>query len=368
MKKLKTLSFLLLFLAGVILAQESPLVIPEVKVAPNNDNQSSPEENIQTTQIARKTILQSPNTNLADLLKQEQSIVRVTNNSNDNSLPVFSIRGFGDNAFANTLITIDGFPLSNPSLLAPNFNSVVLSDIQKIEIIQGSQGSLWGDQAVGGVLDITTRHPEKPLADANISVGSFNKQFYSVLLGDKLTNGFFFKLSGYLNSTDNYRDNNQQTDQVGNLQIGSDYSSGSISLTAKFFNDEINLPGGLTQQQYESDPRQSTTPGNFNHYKTTIYQLLSMQELSSNWLVETRASYNDISGHGFINSAYTRTDESGYLNPVLIGNLFNSKIRLGYEGVDSHFQINSNNTSQQADAVENDLYGRIITSFFKSMR
>lgn len=363
MRKIHIFSLGLLCLVSCVLAEDLPLVIPEVSVGPDQPIESSSQENVQTTQITRKTVVESTNTNLADLLKQEQSIVRVLNNTNDNSLPVFSIRGFGDNAFANTLITIDGFPLSNPSILAPNFNAVVLSDIQKIEIVQGSQGSLWGDQAVGGLMNITTRHPEKWMADATVGYGSFNKQFYSILLGNKWENGLFFKLNGYLNNTDNYRDSNKQTDQVGNLQLGRDYSSGTLSLTAKLFDDRIDLPGGLTKQQYDSNPRQATTPGNFNHYTTTILQLLNKQEIHPDWIIETRASYNNIDGDGFINSTYTRNDETASLNPVIIGKIFNSQIRLGYEGIGNHFQINSGNTAQQADAVENDLYGRLIVPF-----
>ena len=86
----------------------------------------------------------------------------------DSSQTALSIRGFGDNAAANSLILVDGFPLANVSLLTPNFNSIALSDIERIDIIQGSQGSLWGNQAVGGVLNIVTRHPEKWLANAQI--------------------------------------------------------------------------------------------------------------------------------------------------------------------------------------------------------
>src|SRR5262245_59846742 len=113
------------------------LVIPEVRLIFKKTLSTQDDERVQTTQISRKKIEASPPTCLSDLLKQEQSIARVINNSNDNSQLVVSIRGFGDNAFANTLIVIDGFPLTNPSILAPNFNAVSLADILGINILQG---------------------------------------------------------------------------------------------------------------------------------------------------------------------------------------------------------------------------------------
>lgn len=346
------------------IAASSPVVIPEVNL---NNTENAPtknnEEQAQTTKISRKKIEDSPNVLLSDLLKQEQSIVRIINNTNDNSQVVMSIRGFGDNAFANSLIVIDGFPFTNPSVLAPSFNAISLSDIQGIEIIQGSEGSLWGDQAVGGVVKISTIHPEKPLLDGIVSYGSYDKQVFNLLLGDKFANGLFFKLLGFSNSTDNYREHNQQTDEGINSQLGLDYSSGSLTLNAKIYDDKIELPGGLTQQQYNTDPSQASNFSNFSHFQTQIYQLIQKQTLGDNWLLETRLGHNTINGDGFISSDYTRQDQQDTLNPVLSGTLFSSKLLLGYEGQLSSFQL-IGSVKQQADIGENDVYAQTIIPIF----
>jgi outer membrane cobalamin receptor len=90
-----------------------------------------------------------------------QSIIQLSNNTGSSNQSPISIRGFGENATANSLILIDGYRFTNPNLAAPNLNAILMPDIDSIEIIPGSEGTLYGDQAVGGVLKITTKKPEK---------------------------------------------------------------------------------------------------------------------------------------------------------------------------------------------------------------
>lgn len=366
-KRLKTILLIIFCLTVPLIVVGSVIIIPEVSLNFKKSLSTKDDDRIQTTTITRKKIENSPTNILSDLLEQEQSIVRIINNTNDNSQLVMSIRGFGDNAFANSLIIIDGFPLANPSVLAPNFNAIALADIASINIIQGSEGSLWGDQAVGGVVKIDTIHPEKALIDANMSYGSYNKQFYNLLIGDKFSNGLFFKLLGFSNNTDNYRQHNHQTDEGITSQIGVDYSTGSLTANAKFYNDRIELPGGLTQQQYDSNPQQASNFVNFSHYDTQVYQIIHKQALGQNWTIETRLAHNVIQGDGYINSAYTRQDLLNTWNPVLTGTIFNSKVLLGYEGQASNFQLINSVTQQKASAQQNDLYSQIVIPLFSKL-
>ncbi|MCC7267903.1 MAG: TonB-dependent receptor [Caulobacteraceae bacterium] len=58
-----------------------------------------------------------------------------------------------------TLVLIDGVPLNDPS--DPNgtydFSSLQLDDIERIEVLSGPQSSLWGSDAIGGVVSLTSR-------------------------------------------------------------------------------------------------------------------------------------------------------------------------------------------------------------------
>ena len=138
-KKKQIFIVLALFLMIPTILATTALVIPEVSLKLKKNVSTKETQQAQTTTISRKKIQASPTAFLSDLLAQEQSVIRITNNTNDNSQSILSIRGFGDNAFANSLVVVDGFPLTNTSVLAPAFNAISLADVARINIIQGSQ-------------------------------------------------------------------------------------------------------------------------------------------------------------------------------------------------------------------------------------
>ncbi len=338
-------------------------VIPEVSV--NAPSLASQEDDLllgQKNTINQTAIDNNPSTSLAELLKS-QSIVRVANNSGDNSQSILSVRGFGDNAQANSLILVDGFPLINSSLLAPNFNAILLSDIKKINLFQGSQGSLWGNQAVGGVMDVETHHPEQAFGDINVAYGSYDKQFLSGIYGARLSNGFFYKILGFTNNNDNYRYHNQQTNNGLSVEEGLDYASGSLSFDQKFYEDTIAFPGSLTQEQYEQDPRQASDTSDYVHYKTQIYQALNKQTLTDNWLLETRASSNNTHSYGFMFSPFHSYEWLNFINPQLIGHLNKNKLTLGYSGEASNYESFNSQVQSRAHSTQNDLYTQIVIPF-----
>ncbi|MEO7767041.1 MAG: TonB-dependent receptor, partial [Ferruginibacter sp.] len=81
-------------------------------------------------------------------------------------------------ASGNTLILVDGVPVGDPSLINNSFdlNSINPSQVERIEILKGAQSTLWGSDAVAGVINIITKkggsggfHPS-----VDISYGSYN--------------------------------------------------------------------------------------------------------------------------------------------------------------------------------------------------
>ncbi|MBB4858915.1 vitamin B12 transporter [Novosphingobium chloroacetimidivorans] len=64
-----------------------------------------------------------------------------------------------------TVMVIDGMRLADPSSTAGGyaFSNLMLDDIERIEILRGPQSILWGSDAIGGVVNVSTRKPEKPL-------------------------------------------------------------------------------------------------------------------------------------------------------------------------------------------------------------
>ena len=75
-----------------------------------------------------------------------------------------------------TLVLIDGVSVNDASAAGGGFNFARLDtgNIERIEILSGPQSTLWGTDAIGGVISITTRRPDEGLTgDAFAQAGSF---------------------------------------------------------------------------------------------------------------------------------------------------------------------------------------------------
>ena len=68
-----------------------------------------------------------------------------------------SMRGFGENSHGRVLVLVDGNKINDPDLKGANWNAIPLSCIERIEILDGSASVLYGNYAVGGVINIITK-------------------------------------------------------------------------------------------------------------------------------------------------------------------------------------------------------------------
>lgn len=93
----------------------------------------------------------------------------------------------------DTLVLIDGIVANDPSSpsRAFDFSTLLVNDIDRIEVLRGPQSTLWGSNAMGGVVNIITRRGEGPLSGYALAEGgSFNTFRESVGFsgGDKHVN------------------------------------------------------------------------------------------------------------------------------------------------------------------------------------
>lgn len=308
------------------------------------------------TTFSHNELNQTPVVNFSDFLKKRQSQIRITNNSPDSSQTSISLRGFGDNAVANALILVDGFPLTNPSLLNPNLNSIPLADIERIDIFQGSAGTFYGNQAVGGVIYITTKHPRKFFSHLEVIAGNYFLNNYSALFGNKWPNGMFGKTFSIIGNTESYREHNRVQNNNIAVNAGYDYSRGTISLNAQTYQVNTDFPGGLSGSQFKENPRQATDHSSYAQYRTTLLQLLSQHEINDALVVETRFENTSTKGDGKLFFNFTREDTTTSLRQKLKINIPNNKLLIGYDALASSFDLRNIKTSPDADAKEFDLY------------
>ncbi len=99
-----------------------------------------------------------------------------------------SLRGVDQN---KTLILIDGQPIQDASSGKVNWRIPFVDDIARVEVVPGAYSSLYGSNAIGGVINIITKDPERREFTTKVkrSLGDANGKDASVYFRDKMKNG-----------------------------------------------------------------------------------------------------------------------------------------------------------------------------------
>ncbi len=156
-------------------AQDSSKVLTDVIITANKVEQKPRETGKVVSVISRKELETSGNKSIGEVLNKTVGVtIGGANNPAGTNQSVY-IRG---NNYANTLILIDGIPLYDASGISSEFdlNSFTADHIERIEILKGAQSTLYGSDAVAGVINIISRKPVKKKIGFNggVHYGSYN--------------------------------------------------------------------------------------------------------------------------------------------------------------------------------------------------
>lgn len=121
------------------------------------------------TVITRSDIEKSGETTVQGLLSHVPGL-GVSQTGPVGSSSTIAMRGLGARY---VLVRIDGIDISDPTLpqAAPGLEHLMLGDVDRIEILRGSQSALYGGTAVAGVIDITTRTAAEKGVHHTVTVG-----------------------------------------------------------------------------------------------------------------------------------------------------------------------------------------------------
>jgi len=95
-----------------------------------------------------------------------------------------TLRGFSGGQ--RTLVLLDGQPLTDPYNGGTYLCNLGIGNIQRIEVVKGPFSSLYGGEAMGGVINIITKTPEKEGFEVKSSVSSFNTYHHILNYGNKM--------------------------------------------------------------------------------------------------------------------------------------------------------------------------------------
>ena len=151
------------------------------------------------TIIDRQQIEARQSTNVADLLRDVPALDVVQQGTPGGLASVF-MRGAESR---HTKVLIDGIPLNDPSNASRLYDFSYLStdNVERIEVLRGPQSTLYGSDAVGGVISIVTKRGEgPPTARLDLMGGSFGTSREALSVSGGGTRGHFSLGASYLQS------------------------------------------------------------------------------------------------------------------------------------------------------------------------
>jgi outer membrane receptor for ferrienterochelin and colicins len=124
------------------------------------------------TLISKEKIIQSGTIRLNEILNEQTGIITVADESGFEGV---QIQGISSDYI---LILIDGVPLVGRSAGNFDLSRLTVGNIKQIEVVKGPSSSLYGSEALGGVINIITEKPKSSKLKGNASyrIGSFTQQ------------------------------------------------------------------------------------------------------------------------------------------------------------------------------------------------
>ena len=346
--------------------------IPAVVVSAARTEQSTLTTPASITVISRQQIEDSGSSHIVEVLRG-QGGVQINDLYGDGSRASVGMRGFAESAGSNTLVLVDGRRLNNPDIASPDLNSIALDDVERIEIVQGSAGVLFGDQAVGGVINIITRKPGALRHSLKVSAGSYNTVMFHGMTSQAMDNGVSYRVSIDARESDNYRQHNESSYLNGFAKLGYDYSSGSVFAELQYVDDELNTPGALFADEVAEDRTQvnPSFASDFSNAETSIGRIGLIQEMSSNWSFEGEVTDRKTDGVFRISFAggppstdnYTQDRRITEFTPRFIGfipALNNTMLTLGADAVDSDYKLSTTLGDQANDQSQRSIYAQAV--------
>ena len=199
-----------------------------------------------TVTIKPEQIAEAGSGSIVDLLKRQRGIEVVRNGGAGSSANVY-IRGANSN---QSIVLVDGVRIGSSTTGAANWSAIPLTAIDHIEIVYGPLSSLYGADAIGGVIQIFTKkgqgapavsafagygsdHTREADATVSGATGGEHSFGYSVSAGKEKSDGFSTTRGGLsFNPDDDGYDKENVSGQFS-LQLAKGYEAGALFLHSK---------------------------------------------------------------------------------------------------------------------------------------
>jgi len=248
-------------------------------------------------------------------LLQRQPGIEISSNGGAGALSSVYLRGTNAN---QTVVLIDGVRVNSITAGTTYLSNIPLSQIEHIEILRGPASSLYGQDAVGGVIQVFTKKIEgQPRFSAAVGYGSYNTRTAEAGFGGSF-NGLNYSLNVSSKNTDGFSalkiNTDARADRDGYRNLS---ATGSLSYN---INDKNQVGIQFLDSQGKLDYDSSVNFNNVNKSKQTSISLFSKNQINDIWTSNLTLSkgidkYEDISYSDWFStwsSSYIKSTQNQY--------------------------------------------------------
>ncbi|UCV14988.1 TonB-dependent receptor [Quatrionicoccus australiensis] len=266
--RLKPLAVLLPALFAIPAAAQQLALLDDVVVTASRFSDSSLATASNVTTITREDIRDSGAQTLPDVLRYNAGLQVTPLYGSIGADTSIDMRGFGEGAAQRTLVLLNGLRLNPLDTSNVDWGLIPLDSVERIEIVSGSAAILYGDNAVGGVINIITGK-QRDGASIQAGLGSDNGRQLSASIARQVDK-FDLALAVNHQATDGWRKNNKQERNNLSGRLGMRFDRGEAFVDIGWSALDIGLPGSLSKAQYENDPRQAATNDSYAERRTAF--------------------------------------------------------------------------------------------------
>lgn len=216
--------------------------------------------------LSASQIARAPQVTLADALRQIPGFALVGFDGLGYD-PQVMVRGFyGGGEVEYVVVLVDGKPLNDVQSGLVAWDAVPLVGIERVEVVRGGASALWGDAAIGGVINVITSRPAAPgTARWSLSGGSHGSWRGSAAAKARIF-GRELAVFGGVEDVDGFRDGAERTTgRAGATLTLVSGPRGWIRVSGLTHWREFDEPGPLLGSALESDRTASDVFYRFDH-------------------------------------------------------------------------------------------------------
>jgi len=244
-----------------------------VSVTPTRTEQRLGDVASRVSVIEKEQIRQSPALVSDDVLRQAPTFSLFRRTSSLSSHPTsqgVSLRGIGPSGVSRSLVLIDGIPFNDPFGGWVYWTRVPLDNVDRVELVEGSNSSIYGNYAMGGVINVQSTRPRRRTGEVRLQYGNLSSPKADFAVSDvwgkfaAALDGSVFNTDGFPIVIENERGpiDTKATVEYRNFNARVDYSpSSKVSafVRAGFFEEERNNAKFST---FNGDPEANNTDWN----------------------------------------------------------------------------------------------------------